>query len=169
MTEPSAAGKPAPAPARHRPPLGLPSGSVRALLTLLIVAVVIAQVARGQAVEPLWVETLMIALAHNFTSRRFVSLPPELVRRLEAEGHLEEEANQRHAGDRGERPGAPKRPAPAGAGARAECRANLPGGVDRATGRLSGEARASGWRRGFPCHRLLATRHGFISVLIWRR
>jgi hypothetical protein len=62
-------------------------------LTLLIVAVVVAQVARGRAVEPLWVETLMIALAHYFTSRRFVSLPPELVRRLEAEGHLDEEAN----------------------------------------------------------------------------
>jgi hypothetical protein len=63
------------------------------LLTLLIVAVVIAQMARGRAVEPLWVETLMIALAHYFTSRRFVNLPPELVRRLEAEGHLEGEAN----------------------------------------------------------------------------
>jgi hypothetical protein len=31
----------------------MPRGSVRALLTLLIVAVVIAQVARGRAVEPL--------------------------------------------------------------------------------------------------------------------
>jgi hypothetical protein len=32
---------------KSRPPLGLPSGSVRALLTLLIVAVVITQVVRG--------------------------------------------------------------------------------------------------------------------------
>jgi hypothetical protein len=36
---------------------------------------------------------MMIALAHYFTSRQFVNLPPELVRHLEAEGHLEEEAN----------------------------------------------------------------------------
>jgi hypothetical protein len=35
---------------------------VRALLTLLIVAVVLVQVARGREVEPLWTETLMIAL-----------------------------------------------------------------------------------------------------------
>jgi hypothetical protein len=77
----------------YRPPLGLPGGSVRALLTLLIVAVVVAEVARGRAVESLWVETLMIALAHYFTSRRFVRLSPEVVRRLEAEGYLEGEAN----------------------------------------------------------------------------
>src|SRR5262249_36360605 len=55
----------------RRPPLGLPNGSVRALLTLLIVAVVFVQVARGHQIEALWTETLMIALAHYFTSRRF--------------------------------------------------------------------------------------------------
>jgi hypothetical protein len=60
-----------------RPPLGLPSGSVRALLTLLIVAVVMAQVVRGREVEPLWTETLMIALAHYLTSRRFLHLVPD--------------------------------------------------------------------------------------------
>jgi hypothetical protein len=79
-------------PLKSRPPLGLPSGSVRALLTLMIVPVVIAQVVRGETVEPLWVETLMIALAHYFTSRRFLYLPPDVARRLESEGHLEEEA-----------------------------------------------------------------------------
>jgi hypothetical protein len=77
----------------NRPPLGLPAGSVRALLTLLIVAVVVVQVVRGQEVEPLWTETLMIALAHYFTSRRFIRLPLEEIRRLEKEGHAEEEAN----------------------------------------------------------------------------
>ena len=59
-----------PPPPKARPPLGLPQGSVRALLTMLIVSVVIVQLARGRAVELLWTETLMIALAHDFTSRR---------------------------------------------------------------------------------------------------
>lgn len=81
------------APARSRPPLGLPNGSVRALLTLLVVAVVIVEVCRQREVEALWIETLMIALAHYFTSRRFINLSPEVIRRLEAEGHVEIESN----------------------------------------------------------------------------
>src|ERR1700722_13575475 len=83
-------------PETTRPPLGLPNGSVRALLTLLVVAVVIVQVGRGQEVGPLWTETLMIVLAHYFTSRRFVNLSPDVMRRLEAEGHLETESNPLH-------------------------------------------------------------------------
>ena len=74
-----------------RPPLGLPNGSVRALLTILIVAVVIAQVARGQVVSTLWTETLMIAPAHYFSTRRFIKLPPELIHQLEAAGAVETE------------------------------------------------------------------------------
>ena len=35
----------------------------------------------------------MIALAHYFTSRRTVSLPPEVARKLAAEGHVEAESN----------------------------------------------------------------------------
>jgi len=81
------------APSETRPPLRLPSGSVRALLTLLIVAVVISQMVRGRDVEVLWTETLLIALAHYFTSRRFIKLPPEVIHRLAAEGHVEVEAN----------------------------------------------------------------------------
>jgi hypothetical protein len=80
-------------PSATRPPLGLPNGSVRALLTLLVVAVVIVQVIRSREVEPLWTETLMIALAHYFTSRRFINLTPDVIRRLEAEGHVEVESN----------------------------------------------------------------------------
>lgn len=76
-----------------RPPLGLPNGSVRALLTLLVVAVVVLQVCREREIEPLWTETLMIALAHYFTSRRFINLTPDVIRRLEAEGHVEIESN----------------------------------------------------------------------------
>jgi hypothetical protein len=81
------------APTATRPPLGLPNGSVRALLTLLVVAVVIVQVCRRREIEPLWTETLMIALAHYFTSRRFINLAPDVIRRLEAEGHVEVESN----------------------------------------------------------------------------
>jgi hypothetical protein len=80
-------------PSRNRPPLGLPPGSVRALLTLLIVAVVIVEVVREHVVPPLWTETLMIALAHYFTSRRFVQLPPDVIRRMEQEGTLEREVH----------------------------------------------------------------------------
>ena len=76
---------------RSRPPLGLPNGSVRAMLTILIVAVVISQVARGQVVSTLWTETLMIALAHYFSTRRFIKLAPELIHQLEAAGAVETE------------------------------------------------------------------------------
>lgn len=75
------------------PPLGLPTGSVRALLTLIVVAVVVARVALGKSPDPLWIETLLIALAHYFTSRRFVSLTPAVLQRLEQEGVLAREKN----------------------------------------------------------------------------
>jgi hypothetical protein len=35
----------------------------------------------------------MIALAHYFTSRRFIHLPPGIIRHLEAAGHVEVESN----------------------------------------------------------------------------
>jgi hypothetical protein len=63
------------------------------LLTLMVVAVVIVRVARGQEVETLWAETLMIALANYFTTRRLLTLPPAVARRLEAEGLLRDEAH----------------------------------------------------------------------------
>jgi hypothetical protein len=80
------------APARRRAALGLPSGSIRALLTFLIVAVVIAQIVRGQQVELLWTETLMIALAHYFTSRRLISLSPDVIDHLTKEGKIQPES-----------------------------------------------------------------------------
>lgn len=73
------------------PPLGLPTGSVRALLTLIVVAVVVAKLALDRPPDALWIETLMIALAHYFTSRRFVSLSPAVMQRLQQEGVLENE------------------------------------------------------------------------------
>ncbi len=80
------------APASNRPPLGLPRGSIRALLTILIVAVVISQLIRGEEIPLLWTETLMIAMAHYFASRRFIRLPPEEIKRLVGEGLIELEA-----------------------------------------------------------------------------
>ncbi len=76
-----------------RPPLGLPTGSVRALLTLLILAVVVHEVVLGRQVAVIWTETLVIALAYYFTYRRFASLPREVILRLEREGALPRESN----------------------------------------------------------------------------
>jgi len=58
----------------------------------MIVAVVIAQMVRGQKIELLWTETLMIAMAHYFASRRFIRLPPNEIKRLVKEGYIELEA-----------------------------------------------------------------------------
>jgi hypothetical protein len=73
------------------PPLGLPVGSVRALLTLIVLAVVISNLARDREIDVLWIQTLLIALAHYFTSRRFIALPPEVIERLEQDGVIERE------------------------------------------------------------------------------
>jgi hypothetical protein len=81
-----------PEPSKPHSPLGLPSGSIRALLTFLIVAVVIAQIVRGQPVELLWTETLMIALAHYFTSRRLIRLSPKVIDHLTKEGQIQPES-----------------------------------------------------------------------------
>lgn len=73
------------------PPLGLPTGSVRALLTLIVVAVVVTKMVFNRTLDFIWIETLLIALAHYFTSRRFVSLSPEVMRRLEDDGAIDRE------------------------------------------------------------------------------
>ena len=78
---------------KYWPPLGLPVGSVRALLTLFIVAVVTTSVAQGEDLDLIWTETLLIAMAHYFTSRRFVSLPPEVLKRIQREGILDQESH----------------------------------------------------------------------------
>ena len=76
-------------PPNQWPPLGLPTGSVRALLTLMVVGVVIQAVIRQQPLDIIWTESLMITLAYYYTSRRFVSLPPEIIQRLQQEGVIE--------------------------------------------------------------------------------
>ena len=76
-----------------RPPLGLPQGSVRALLAFMVVLVIVVEVVRNASIEVIWTETLMIVLAHYFSSRRFIQLPPDVVRRLQEEGHLERDSH----------------------------------------------------------------------------
>jgi len=71
-----------------RSPLGLPNGSVRALLTLLILGVVINEMLIGRDIDILWYETLVIALAHYFSRRRFLNIPPESVPQLQKDGIL---------------------------------------------------------------------------------
>lgn len=74
-----------------RYPLGLPSGSVRALLTLVVVGVACADIIAHKTIEPIWTETLMVALAYYFTSRRFMQLPPEVLQKLENDGVITKE------------------------------------------------------------------------------
>jgi hypothetical protein len=80
---------------KNWPPLGMPTGSVRALLALIVVAVVITKLARGDEFnnehDLLWVLTLVVSLTHYFTSRRFVPLSPEIRRQLEDDGVIERE------------------------------------------------------------------------------
>ncbi|MHC5009443.1 MAG: hypothetical protein ACYTG6_00655 [Planctomycetota bacterium] len=76
---------------KRRPPLGLPEGSVRALVTLMVVAMVIVQTLRGERMGLLLAETLMVVLAHYFASRRFLKVSPALRRRLERDGTLPDE------------------------------------------------------------------------------
>jgi hypothetical protein len=75
-----------------RAPLGIPSGSIRALLTILVTGFIVLQTAEDKKIGLLWSETLMIMLAHYFTSRRFVELPRDLREQLEAEGKLPHDA-----------------------------------------------------------------------------
>lgn len=80
-------------PARNTGALGLPSGSIRAILTLMTVGFIVVQTARGEAVGLLWFESLMIVLAHYFASRRLVQMSPDVRAKLTREGVLEAEPN----------------------------------------------------------------------------
>ncbi len=78
---------------RVRKTLGLPPGSIRALLTLMTVGFIVVQTARGIRVSLLWFESLMIVLAHYFAHRRFVPLSPSMREKLKAEDLLEDETH----------------------------------------------------------------------------
>ncbi|MCA9069108.1 MAG: hypothetical protein KDA84_09310 [Planctomycetaceae bacterium] len=80
-------------PMKLRAPLGIPRGSIRASLTILVVGFIVFQTAEEQSIGLLWSETLMIMLAHYFTSRRFVELPRDVRAQLEAEGKIPVDAN----------------------------------------------------------------------------
>jgi len=81
---------------RNRKVLGLPPGSIRALLTLMTVGFIVVQTARGVHVGLLWFESLMIVLAHYFAHRRFVPLSPEMREHLKAESLLEDDVHPLH-------------------------------------------------------------------------
>ncbi len=76
---------------KKREPLNLPAGSIRALLALASVAVVLFQLSVGRPVEVIWKETLMIVLAHYFSTRRFIDLSPRAIELLREQGILEDE------------------------------------------------------------------------------
>lgn len=77
----------------RRPPLGLPPGSIRAVLTLLVLAVVIRDLAIGgeNKLPVFWLECLLISLAHYFSARRFIDLPRHVLAQLEASNVIPKE------------------------------------------------------------------------------
>ena len=76
---------------RRRPPLGLPPGSVRALLSLMIVSTSITETVRGRTLDVALAEALMIVLASYFATRRVIDLPPDTLEKLEQDGQLPSE------------------------------------------------------------------------------
>ena len=78
---------------RVRMVLGLPPGSIRALLTLMTVGFIVVQTARDIRVSLLWFESLMIVLAHYFAHRRFVPLSPVMREKLKAEDLIEDDTH----------------------------------------------------------------------------
>jgi len=80
-------------PSRPPRPLGLPPGSVRALVALSVVGVFVLLTLRGQPAGLLLSEAMLIVLAHYFASRRLLTVPTELRRQLQAQGLVQEESN----------------------------------------------------------------------------
>lgn len=74
-------------------PLGLPKGSIRAILALIIVTVACQQILTGVKPSLLLAETLMIVLTHYFTTRRHVQITAYMRAKLESLGELEVEEN----------------------------------------------------------------------------
>lgn len=78
---------------RTRPPLGLPPGSVRALLTIVLLGVVCVRTARGEGDDAFWNDTLLILLAHYYSARGMIRLSPDAIKKLQADGALPKERN----------------------------------------------------------------------------
>lgn len=73
--------------------LGLPPGSVRALVAMAVVGVFVMQTLHGEAVGLLMSEALLIVLAHYFASRRLLAVPRRVKDQLLAQGLVERESN----------------------------------------------------------------------------
>jgi hypothetical protein len=71
-----------------QPPLGLPPGSVRALLSLMVVSMVIEETVHGHDLSVHLVEALLMVLALYFSARKIVSVPPAVLQQLEKEGQI---------------------------------------------------------------------------------
>ena len=57
----------------------------------MVVGIVCIEIYRDRPLDMLWAETLMIVLAHYFTSRRFMQLTPELLEQLQEQGQIDTE------------------------------------------------------------------------------
>jgi hypothetical protein len=79
--------------ASRQAPLGLPAGSVRAALTLLLLAVAVIEISRGHELPGLWGETLLIAVAYYFSSTITLRVGEAGFRQLEENGTLATEPN----------------------------------------------------------------------------
>ena len=67
---------------KQRPTFGWPAGSVRALLTLMLVFYICVKLLMQLDIRNLWMEALVIAVAHYFTARRQATLPASMRRDL---------------------------------------------------------------------------------------
>jgi hypothetical protein len=74
-------------------PLGMPPGSVRALVALTVVGVFVLQTLRGQPAGLLLSEAMLIVLAHYFASRRLLTVPAQLRAQLQDQGLIQEDPN----------------------------------------------------------------------------
>ena len=74
-------------------PLGLPPGSVRAIVALTVVGVFVWLTWHGKPVGIMLSEAMLIVLAHYFASRQLLTVPAALRQQLEAEGLIAKDAN----------------------------------------------------------------------------
>ena len=89
-----AAAPPASGLAGKVPPLNLPVGSVRALITLSVLGTVWAQQVRGADLTPLLRDTLLLVLGYYFGTRNATTAPPLAADAL-AGGAADRESNRK--------------------------------------------------------------------------
>ncbi|CAK0749338.1 conserved membrane hypothetical protein [Gammaproteobacteria bacterium] len=74
-------------------PLGLPPGSVRAIVALTVVGVFVWFTWHGKPMGIMLSEAMLIVLAHYFASRQLLTMSAPLRQQLEAQGLLTHDAN----------------------------------------------------------------------------